>query len=360
VKKKPSNSKGGNKRLRQRQHVLDVTLTESKERARRRRRIAGRVCRLILTVAVVVGAVVGGKEVLRRFVWENPDYQVSEIVFQTDGTLLRDDVLETAHLTEGVNIFKVELAKARDIVAALPQVEHAELRREFPNRLSVHIVERKPIAWVMNRGEGDPTQSKKAYLIDARAIPMKPRSVLHQYLRLPIITGFPVENLADGQRLPNYEIQAALDLIRRNADNTHWQIETVDVGSGYSLVVTDSRRIQLTFHLDNLDRQLTRLDKLFTIIGGERQQELQKVNLFGERNTYVTFRPPPEPEPEPALVPPNNVARPPSKPGAQKPTPTPKPTTAPKPKAKPTPTPAPRKSSSLDHLKKPFNSHGQR
>lgn len=361
MKKKPSNSRGSNQRKRQRQHVLDVTLSENKERARRRRRVFGRVCKIILFVVLVAGSIVGGREALRRFVWENPDYQVSEIFFRTDGTLLRDDVLETAHLTEGVNIFKVELAKARDIIAGLPQVDRVELQRLLPNRINIEIAERKPIAWVMKNGDDDPTQSKKAYLIDARAIPMKPRSVLQQYSHLPIVYGFPVENLADGQRAANYEIQAALELIRLNADNTRWQIQKIDVSSGYALVVSDSRRIQLTFHLDNLERQLARLDKLFTIIGGERQKELQKVNLFGERNTYVTYRPPPEPEPESAPEPTattNSPAKPPSKTGPAKPGMTVKPSAVGKPSA--TPPPASRKPSTVDRLKKPFNSNGQR
>ena len=353
MKKKPTNTKGSNQRRQQRQHALEVTLRQSKERARRTRTIVFGVCKVVLWVALLVGAGVGGKEALRRFLWENPDYVLADIVYHTDGTLLRDDVLATAGLVEGVNIFKVDLAGARDRISAMPQVDRVEVLRQFPSRVLVSIGERKPIAWVMKSGEEDPTASRKAYLIDARAIPMKPRSVLHQYINLPIISGFPVENLADGQRVANYEVQAALELVRLNADNTRWQIKKIDVANGYSLVVTDSRRIQLTFHLDHLDRQLERLNKLFTVIGSARQQELQKVNLFGEKNTYVTFRPPPEPESEEvAPVPPGKPGgKPPSKISTPKPGASPKPTT---------PAPKARKASPVDRLKKPFNSNGKR
>ncbi len=369
--KKPTNSKGGNKKLNKRPHVLDVTLTQHKERAKRARATFRRVFGAILLVALVVGSYVGGKEALRRFLWENPDYYVSEIVFRTDGTLLREDVIQHAQIVEGQNIFRLDLANARRLISELPQVERVDVERHLPNRVTVAIAERKPIAWVMNRADEDPTQSAKAYLIDARAIPMKPRSKLHQFMHLPIICGFPIENLADGQRVTSYEVLAALDLVRLNEANTRWQIRTIDVQSGYSLLVTDIRRIQFLFHLDNLEQQIERLHKLFAIIGSERQKELMKVNLFGARNTYVDYRPaesgpdmtevvaqtmsksrtPPQP------LPPAKTTQ------AAKTTPPPKATPAPKKSTKPSnpsPTPPPRKPSAVDPLKKPFNSNGQR
>ncbi len=365
--KKPANSKGGNKKLHKRPHVLDVTLTQHKERARRARATFRRVFGAILLIGLVVGSYVGGQEALRRFLWENPDYVLSEIVFRTDGTLLRDDVIEHAGLVEGRNIFRLELANVRRLISELPQVERVEVERHLPNRVTVNIVERKPIAWVTNRGDEDPTQSPKAYLIDARAIPMKPRSKLQQFMHLPIICGFPIENLADGQRVTNYEVLAALDLIRLNEGNTRWQIWTIDVRSGYSLLVTDIRRVQFLFHLDHLERQVDRLHKLFTVIGAERQKQLRTVNLFGERNTYVVYRPLEEPEPDAsAVVPVSNKLREPSKPAPPaKTTPAAKATPAPKKSASSskrasTPEPTPRKASAVDPIKKPFNSNGQR
>ena len=362
MKKKPANTRGNYQRRRQREHALEVTARQSMERSRRKRIAFFTVCKFVFWVGLIVGAVVGGKAALRRFVWQNPDYALAEIIYRTDGTLLREDALTTARLVEGVNIFKVDISGARARIAAMPQVDRVEVRRLFPNRVNVTVSERKPIAWVMKTGTEDPTASKKAFLIDARAIPMKPRNVLHQYLSLPIISGFPVENLADGQRAANYEIQAALELVRLNADDTRWQIKTIDVANGYSLVVTDSRHIQVTFHLDNLERQIERLHKLFGVIGVEKQKELQRVNLYGEKNTYVKFAPLEEAEIAPVAPP-----MPPAKPGSKTPpkstppkaTPAPRTATpAPRPATSPTPSSTIRKPSPVDHLKKPFKPNG--
>ncbi len=327
---KVKNVRVSNKRMRQHQHLLDVTVRQSKERVRRARAIFFGVCKSVFFTALIAGIVVGGKEALRRFVWENPDYLLSDISFRTDGTLTRADVLHSAALVEGVNIFKLDISKVRDAINALPQVDRVEVQRLLPNRVTIRIAERKPIAWVVNRGDEDPTTSESAFLIDARAIAMRPRGVRQQFIHLPMICGFPVENLADGQRVTDYKVQAALELVRLNADNTRWQIKNVDVATGYSLVVTDNRRIQLTFNPDALDRQLDRLRRLFRILG-EREKDLQTVNLFGERNTYLTYQPP---VPDPIAAP----------------------TVPPKPVA----TPSPRKSSPADRVKQPFHSNGKR
>jgi len=365
--KKPKNARASNRKLHQRPHVLDVTLTQHKERARRTRAAFRRVFLFLLVVGVLAGGYLGGREGLRRVLWENPDYLVHEVVFRTDGTLLRDDVIGHSGIVEGRNIFLLDLAAARRRIAGLPQVESATVERHLPNSVTVTVTERKPIAWVMQRPDEDPTQSARACLIDARGIPMKPRSRLLQFMHLPIICGFPVENLADGQRVMHYEIAAALELIRMNEGNTRWLIRTIDVQSGYSLLATDVRRIEILFHLDNLEGQLNRLHQLFTLLGSERQKELKRVNLFGQRNTYATFRPPADPEAETSeIMPASNPHGAPAKPAPPakglpppKAAPTPKKSGSPAAKtpSKLTPTPA-RTPSSIDKLKRPFNSNG--
>jgi len=94
------NKRVSNPRQRKKQHLLDVKLRESKERARRYGKVASFIFKTVVFVALVVGAYVGGKEALRRFVWENPDYFVHEINFTTDGALTREQVLNTAGIAE--------------------------------------------------------------------------------------------------------------------------------------------------------------------------------------------------------------------------------------------------------------------
>ena len=357
------NIRASNKRIRKQQHLLDVKIRKSKEQSRVFWSVVWGTCKCAVAAALLIGGYIGGKRGLQVYVWENPDYMLSEIRYSTDGTLTRTDVVGVSGLAEGTNIFLIDLARARDAINALPQVDRVEIERQFPSRVSIKIAERKPIAWVTKRADEDPSTSATAFLIDARSVAMKPRGVLQQYIHLPIISGFPVENLADGHRAPNYEIQAALELVRLNAENTKWQITTIDVSTGYCLKVTDNRRIQITFHLDKLEQQLDRLNRLFDRIGA-RQKELQTVNLFGERNTYATdVEPVPEPAPD-ATPPPVAAGKgaggkvPPAAANARGSTPAPAASSRRAKRSTPTPTPAPAKKASGANSLKKFRSDG--
>ncbi len=282
-----------NKRLvrpkqRKQQQLLEVSIRASKERALRVRKIAGIVFKLMLLVGIGAGAWIGGKEVLRRMVWENPSFFLTDVRVSSDGTLTRDQILASAGVVEGTNLLNLKLAAARAALQALPQVEHVSLERTLPNRLDIEITERQPIAWVAARGDIDPTASERSFLIDRRGFVMKSRKLLPEYLHLPIISGAETENLVAGQKAGAFEVQAALELIRLNADSTRWLVRNIDVSKGYCLIVTDQKRAKITFGIEHVEQQLARLNRYIDLIE-PTQREIQTVNLMVERNTPVTF-----------------------------------------------------------------------
>ena len=203
--KAPSNKRVSSTRQRKQQHLLDVKLRVGKERERRFRAVAGFVFKTILIGTLVAGVWRGGKEAWRRCVWENPEYFVSEPDVKTDGTLTREQILGAAEIVEGRNILTVDLGKSRAALEKLPQVESAEISRTFPNRVTIIITERRPIAWVILKKEEDPTTSDHAFLIDARGIVLRSRVRLPEYCHLPVISGVETENLVPGQRVNAFE-----------------------------------------------------------------------------------------------------------------------------------------------------------
>lgn len=275
-------------RKKQQQHLLDVKIRASTERRRLIAKIAGITFRLITAALVIGGCWFGGKEGLRRFVFENPDYAVKEVKYASDGTLTRDQVLKIADLSEGRNIFLVNLEKARKEIEKMPQVENAEVTRTLPNRLSVVVNERKPIAWVVSKADEDPTVSDKSFLIDGRGVLMKSKARLEEYLHFPVISGVRTENLVAGERVTTSEMQAALELIRLTGESTRFQARHVDLSKGYCLVVTAHSHAKVTFALEHIDAQLARLHR-YLARAADDQKEIQTVNLVVERNTPVTF-----------------------------------------------------------------------
>jgi cell division protein FtsQ len=292
MKQLPSNAR--NKRIsnsrqrKQQQHLLDVKLRSSTERSRRFRAVFGFLFKTIVFVGLGVGAWIGGKEALRRFVWENPDYYLHDINFATDGALTREQVLTAADIVEGRNIFTLDLGHARAAIEQMPQVESAVVQRVLPNRINLTINERRPIAWVAAKGDDDPSSSDRSFLIDARGIVLRSRVLLPEYFHLPIISGFETENLVPGKRVNVLEMQAALELIRLNADSTRFQVRNIDLSKGYCLVVTDQRHAKITFGLERLDNQISRLYRCLDRAASDHK-ELQTVNLIVERNIPVTF-----------------------------------------------------------------------
>jgi cell division septal protein FtsQ len=238
------------------------------------------------------GIYVGARVAAKRFFIDNPDYKLSNIEVQTDGTLQRDQILNVAGLREGENIFRVNLARVHERLQELPQVDEVEIVRKLPAEIDIRIVERKPIGWITSEKQiADPFASDAAFLVDARGVLMKEKKLLPEYLGLPLILGCVSESLEAGKIVESPEARAALELLRlstRSFMQTRFQIREIDVSKGYCLVVTDKNHSRVTFGFDNLDTQLQRLEQ-FLIYSDDAHRELATVNLLVQRNIPVTF-----------------------------------------------------------------------
>jgi len=291
MKGKIRNQRLSSSRLRKQQHLLEVSVRADKARSLRNRAIAAFTCKAIFFAALAVGAWIGGKEGLRRLVWENADLALSDIRVSTDGSLQRDQILQAGGVRSGVNIFRVNTDQIRAGIDKLPQVERAEIQVIRPNRLDITVTERRPIAWVTERADEIPTVSEKAWLIDARGIVMKTKRMLEEYLHLPHISGVAVADLVPGQRVNTVEMQAALEIVRIDAENTRWQARNLDLSKGYCVIVTDQNHAKITFGLDEIEQQIDRLTRFLDRADAEKK-ELRTVNLLVRKNTPVTFHDP--------------------------------------------------------------------
>ena len=96
------------------QHLLDVKVRSRKATQHRNRRVLVFVSKIVLVLALCAGVYFGVQYGAKRLFFENPDYRLSQIEVQTDGTLQREQILKTAGLREGENIFSVNLAQVHD------------------------------------------------------------------------------------------------------------------------------------------------------------------------------------------------------------------------------------------------------
>ena len=279
-------------RQRRQQHLLDVKVRSRKAVQHRNRRLLVVFSKIALVILLAGGIYVGARVAAKRFFIDNPDYKLSNIEVQTDGTLQRDQILNVAGLREGENIFRVNLARVHERLQELPQVDEVEVVRKLPAEIDIRIVERKPIGWITSEKQiADPFASDAAFLVDARGVLMKEKKLLPEYLGLPLILGCASESLEAGKIVESPEARAALELLRlstRSFMQTRFQIREIDVSKGYCLVVTDKNHSRVTFGFDNLDTQLQRLEQ-FLIYSDDAHRELATVNLLVQRNIPVTF-----------------------------------------------------------------------
>jgi len=316
IQKKPrkQNRRSSTSWQRRQQHLLDVRVRTRKAAARRTQQIFFLFSVLLIVGSSIAGVVFGAKRALNAWFFENPDYAVRNIDVTTDGKLSRDAILKTADLTEGANIFQVNLLQLQERLRSLPQVEESRVQRVLPNKLVISIQERRPVAWVV-ASDGVPPTFENAFLVDRRGILLKPKGSAPEYAGLPVILGVETSSLVAGQALDKEEVKAALQLLRDAAEilQTRLQIQSIDVSKEYCLIVTDKQRSVLTFGTDDLVLQLKRLERLMNYCE-KNSKELQTVNLLVQRNIPVTFvqstalEPEAGPTPSPEQVKPSGEA----------------------------------------------------
>jgi cell division protein FtsQ len=290
-RQRKQNKRASTSKQRKRQHLLDVKVRAKKVAARRTQSVLLTVCGFILIASVLGGIAFGAKRILNALFFANSDYALKAIEVTSDGNLTRETILRAAHIAEGKNIFSISLPKVQEELGALPQVEESRIQRILPNKLTISIQERRPVAWVVPPDVNVATFNfENAYLVDRRGILLKTKSLAPEYLGLPLIIGVDTSNCQAGQPLEQDDVKAALDLIRASAEilQGRFQIQSIDVSKGYCLTVTDKQHASVTFSTDEIETQLRRLGTVLSFCD-KNSRELQTVNLMVQRNVPVTF-----------------------------------------------------------------------
>ena len=286
------NERVSNTKQRRQQHLLDVKVRSHKATQHRNHRLLVFASKALLVIGLCAGLYYGIRYGSQQLFFDNPDYRLTNISVQTDGTLHRDTVLKAADLREGVNIFSVNLGKVHKQLQELPQVGEVQVVRKMPSDIDIKIVERKPVAWITSGKDlGNPFGGDGAFLVDARGVLMREKKLLPEYLGLPVIVGCSSESLESGKVVETFEAKAALELLRLSTGSfmqTRFQVREIDVSKGYCLIVTDKNHTRVTFAFDNLEQQLRRLEQ-FLVYTDDSNRELETVNLLVQRNVPVTF-----------------------------------------------------------------------
>jgi cell division septal protein FtsQ len=250
-------------------HVLDVKLRSSKVRAARTRLA-------VVALGVSFGTIFGlyllwrsGEWTLNRLVYENKSFAIQEIDVQTDGVISTDQLRRWSGVKPGENLLALDLASVKRSLELWPMIQSASVERILPNTLHIHVTEREPIAQV-NVPQQRPGGGIDlvVFQMDADGYVMPPLDPRQRAApanqadqQLPVISGINVSDLQSGRRIESAQVKAAMQFITefdRSPMAGLADLKRIDVSAPETLVVTTGQGSEVTFGVENFDRQLLR------------------------------------------------------------------------------------------------------
>nr|AIA11047.1 POTRA domain, FtsQ-type [uncultured bacterium] len=291
-KERGLNRKVTTTRQRRRQHLMEVKVRRETARRQNSRKVFGFLFRLCFFTLLIGGAYYGIREALAHFLFENPEYNVRQIDVVVAGDMSRADVLEAAQIKEGGNIFAVDLGGISRRIEALSQVEDVEVERILPNKISIHVEERRPIAWAAPIGaESHPFNEPTSVMLDPRGYAL-PKSSRTEYVNLPIIwVRSQILEISPGVRIDDEAVQLAIGLLQKVQTapiGTRFVIQEIDLSKEFCLIARDRSKMSVMFGFDQLDEQLAKLGIMLEHFESMHAKPAT-INLLVQRNTPVTF-----------------------------------------------------------------------
>jgi len=222
---------------------------------------AGRGLAAGSTAVAVAGGAILGPEAVRT----NEALELVEIDVRGNAVVLEEEILEASELELGSNIATLDLAPVADDIQKLPWIESVHLRRSYPDRLTVIVVERTP-ALMLADGQ--------LWFVDDGGEIFKPVDT-DEWTDLPVVTGMALDERGVDPDGCKRRLQRALTLVEavdasctldaadigelKVVDERHAEVRLADSGAAIHLDIDEARR-----GLDRLDalveRQLVDLD----------------------------------------------------------------------------------------------------
>jgi cell division protein FtsQ len=167
-----------------------------------------KVVRAIIGVLLVVGIGSGVAYGARRYVRTSPRFAVSQIV--TSGGKRRgpEEIANIAGVSRGQNVFSVDLDRARARLANDPWIESAEVTRQLPSEITIHVNEREAAGIVSLTS---PAGTEGTYLVTREGAIIK-RLESSDPIDFHIVTGVPLKMLVEDREGATRMIRQALDL----------------------------------------------------------------------------------------------------------------------------------------------------
>lgn len=242
------------------------------------RTVAGRLLLLGL-VAVVVAAGVAAN------VWKR-DLRVLQVRTEGNQIIPSEEILRLAAVPRNARLFDLDLSAVESRVRAHGFVKAVEVTRSVPDRVTITVAERSPVAALAG--------GRLAYL-DADGVVL-PALRSEELFDLPVITGtLPEAELPPGTRIRAPEILSALKVIAiaaRLGDDAYRRISEVCIRPDRQLVLTTAESgVPVVLGREDVARRLVKFEGFWRDIVSHRgAQDLQSVDLRYEDQVVARWK----------------------------------------------------------------------
>ncbi|HKZ07558.1 MAG TPA: FtsQ-type POTRA domain-containing protein [Methylomirabilota bacterium] len=226
----------------------------SRQRIDRRRRLVRRVRSLARTTMVLaaVAAGLGAAGLGVRWLLTSPRFAVAAVEVRGTSRLDAAEVVAASRIRQGQNLWRLDARAAAAGVESLPAVRRAEVVRDFPNRVTIVVEERRPFTLV---------HAGRLHWIDEEGVRVasEGRAVT---VALPVISGLTDEEIAAASRAPSERVLTGVRLIRtllRAGSPLVAQISEVDVGRSDGPVLYTVDGIEVRLGAEEWDSRIPRL-----------------------------------------------------------------------------------------------------
>jgi cell division septal protein FtsQ len=116
--------------------------TTATPRARR----SGRRFLFMLLLGMVIWNAPSGWSVFRQYVYSHSYFAVTDIAIEAEAPFSPEEILTYSGLTRGVSVWEIDPQQVEERLLAVSGIRAAQVRREFPQRVVIHVQTRRPVA----------------------------------------------------------------------------------------------------------------------------------------------------------------------------------------------------------------------
>ncbi|MDY0091130.1 MAG: FtsQ-type POTRA domain-containing protein [Candidatus Vecturithrix sp.] len=207
----------------------------------------------------------------------SPRFEISRIGLQGHVRILPEAIVEALQIEPRTNIFQIHLDAVKQKLEAMQWIKSAEVYRNFPDKLSIKLIERIPFALV---------KVDKLYLVDMDGVILGALAS-GSAIRLPIITGAFVKRIhLNGKNPELAQAFHALNTLLLSAHPLFHHIRKIQIESPENVIIFSNDALpQIYVSLPDIQQGIQRLDKIYPELAIE---QIAAIDLRFEKRIIVT------------------------------------------------------------------------